>query len=254
MRRPCSASALLLRHLRQSEQALACLERCAALVPERMTVIQQRGEVKFERGDLASALEDFDAVLRTEPRQAQALLYRGVTLSQLERPAEALTAMDLALVEAPGRAEIHFNRGVLLEKFRPRSEEALAAYDRTLKPLAGPCRCLEQSRQPAAQSGPAGGGGEKLSPAPSPWFRTMSPPAPTRGTVLWMLNRNAEALADFRHLMEIAPADRTVLGGILSAALPLCDWGDGRKVCGRALENWRRRTAAPSSRRCRWCC
>ena len=213
---------VLMRHLRRPADALAALDRCAGIAPREDAVLQQRGEVKFETGDMEGALADFTAVLILKPDAVQALLYRGVTLSALGRPEEALAAMDRAALLAPRRAEIPFNRGVMLENLN-RPAEALAAYDAAIRINPGHADAWNNRGGVLRNRG-------QLEEAVDSFRRAIAlsprhlPALINRGTALAMLNRNAPAVADFRRVLEIEPDNATARGGLLSVLLPLCDW------------------------------
>ncbi|MCA9719398.1 MAG: tetratricopeptide repeat protein, partial [Myxococcales bacterium] len=59
-------------------------------------------------------------------------LERALTLLEQERPAEALTVVDEALVGAPDDPELHYARGVALSVLE-RPDEAVPAYERALE-------------------------------------------------------------------------------------------------------------------------
>ena len=214
--------AVLLRHQRRHGEALAALDRCLVLVPREETVLQLRGEVKFETHDMDGAQADFAAVLAVNPDAVQALLYRGVALSALQRPDEALAAMDRAALLAPRRAEIPFNRGVMLESLG-RADEALAAYDAAIRINPGHADAWNNRGGVLRPRG-------QLEDAVDCFRRAIAlaprhlPALINRGTALAMLNRNREAAADFRRVLEIEPDNATARGGLLSVLLPLCDW------------------------------
>ncbi|MCX7281490.1 MAG: tetratricopeptide repeat protein, partial [Alphaproteobacteria bacterium] len=63
-----------------------------------------------------------------QPKNFEALYNRGVILSQMHRPAEAIAALDRALTLQPNIALLHFNRGVVLGELQ-RHREALESYD-----------------------------------------------------------------------------------------------------------------------------
>ena len=212
---------VLLRHLRRHGEALAALDRCMAIAPQD-AVQQQRGEVKFELNDMEGALADFTAVLAHQPDAVQALLYRGVALAQLQRPQEALAALDRAALLAPRRAEMPFNRGVVLEMLG-RPDEAMTAYDAAIAINPGHADAWNNRGDILRRRG-------QLEAAVDAFRRAIAllpghlPGLINRGTVLAMLNRNREAAADFRRVLEIAPDNSTARGGLLAALLPLCDW------------------------------
>jgi tetratricopeptide (TPR) repeat protein len=75
--------------LRETDAAVAAFTRAMELAAPRPfhKAIKWRGVARFRASRHADALGDFDACLRLRPRDADVLIYRGVTLLQLgERP------------------------------------------------------------------------------------------------------------------------------------------------------------------------
>lgn len=75
-----------------------------------------RGVTYMRRQENEQALQDFDAVLRIQPRHAEAQVNRGAALLQLRRYGPAIAAFTEALgldVQEPYKA--YFNRGVARE-------------------------------------------------------------------------------------------------------------------------------------------
>ncbi|WP_251072179.1 tetratricopeptide repeat protein [Streptomyces sp. ISL-43] len=100
----------------------------AAQTPaEKAYVLFRLGELAWERGDEAEALRQYEAALRTDPAQAQALGGRARVLAALGRGGEAVRDYRLALGRAPS-AELALELGELLESLK-RGDEAKAVYD-----------------------------------------------------------------------------------------------------------------------------
>jgi predicted O-linked N-acetylglucosamine transferase (SPINDLY family) len=192
--------ATLLRRIAPGPEALAAYDRCAALAPNEPQVFVQRGGYHFERDDMAAALADFDTALllidqaaaagRRDPRLAlpEILYNRAITLENLGREVEAVAGYDQVLSLTPGNANAWSNRGGLLRR-QNLLAEAEASFRRAL--------AHEPRHIPARTN---------------------------RGVVLAMLGRYQEAIADFQRLLELEPDNAHALGGLLSAALPRCDW------------------------------
>ena len=192
--------ATLLRRLSPGPEALLAYDRCAALAPGEPQVFVQRAGYRFESGDPDGALADYDTALRLigqaaaagrrDPRLSlpEILFNRAVTLENLAREVEALADYDHVLKLMPGAANAWTNRGNLLRK-QARLEEAEASFRRAL--------ALEPNHIPARIN---------------------------RGVTLSMLGRYPEAAADFQRLIELEPDNPHALGGLLSVALPRCDW------------------------------
>jgi tetratricopeptide (TPR) repeat protein len=83
------------------------------------------------RGDLGSAEQLYEQILRRQPRHAGALHLLGTIHLQRGRVMEALAACDAALAIDPRNAGAHQTQGDVLHDLK-RYGEAVAAYDRCL--------------------------------------------------------------------------------------------------------------------------
>ncbi|MCX5378142.1 tetratricopeptide repeat protein [Streptomyces sp. NBC_00091] len=118
------------------EDAVVALEHAggAAKSPaEKAYVLLRLGELAWERGDPAEALRQYEAALRTDPAQAEALGGRARALAALGRGGEAVRDYRLALGRTPV-PRLALELGELLESLG-RAEEARAQY-RSLSVLA----------------------------------------------------------------------------------------------------------------------
>lgn len=90
---------------------------------------------RHQAGDPAGALAGYDQALRRDPRQSDVLNNRGIALTQLGRPDDALASFAKAIAFAAGNparlADAHANRGIALGNL-DRFAEALAAFDAAL--------------------------------------------------------------------------------------------------------------------------
>ena len=87
---------------------------------------------RFEDGQYAQALAEYDAALRAAPAHVHALRGRARTLMQLGRYAEALETFDQAVAMAPEFAGTYANRGILHDRMG-RYQQALADYEHALR-------------------------------------------------------------------------------------------------------------------------
>jgi len=69
-------------------------------------------------GKAADALKIYDDLLRTDPKNVQALAYRGWLLKRAGLPDLALTALDQAVALDPKYPDAHFFRGIVLYQDR----------------------------------------------------------------------------------------------------------------------------------------
>ncbi|MEO0318040.1 MAG: hypothetical protein RL404_1717 [Pseudomonadota bacterium] len=82
-------------------------------------------------GRAADALPELDALLRRDPRHAEAWVQRSLALILLGRNDDALSSADRAVKLMPGHPNAHSYRGSALLQLG-RAGEALSAYDRLL--------------------------------------------------------------------------------------------------------------------------
>jgi tetratricopeptide (TPR) repeat protein len=95
-----------------------------------MSTIQQltqRGKAAFERKDWAAALEDFQEVLRQNPRFADIHHLTGICLSILGHPDAALQEFNEAVSLNDRYVEAHINRAITLNELG-RFDEAAEAF------------------------------------------------------------------------------------------------------------------------------
>lgn len=99
--------------------------------PDNEAVLLMLGAVHAQQGRPEAALQCFDAVLARQPGHVPALNNRGGVLSRLGRNAEALECLDAVLKREPGHARAWVNRGAALRALG-RLPEALASHERAL--------------------------------------------------------------------------------------------------------------------------
>ena len=85
-------------------EAVPCFTVCIALAPSTNRFRFDRGQTYFNLGDYQAALADYDEILRRDPEDVNALLYRSLTNRNLRRFPEALADLKSA-AEHPGAAE-----------------------------------------------------------------------------------------------------------------------------------------------------
>ncbi len=104
-----------LRALGRLDQAETAFAEILREGPARVEVLNGLGVVAQERNDHAAALGHFDAALAVDAGFGDALNNKAISLQQLGRPGEAARAYARYLEEHPGRAEVYFNLGGLLQ-------------------------------------------------------------------------------------------------------------------------------------------
>ena len=123
--------ARLLRQLGQPDEAERCLARAlssSTVAPAlRAQALQLLALLQDEAGQLEGAVQTLELALIAAPGRAALHHNRGVLLQRLARPGEALAAHDRALALGLQAADAHYNRGNSLQSLG-RSSEALTAY------------------------------------------------------------------------------------------------------------------------------
>ena len=131
--------ARLLRALGETAQAEGCLKQALGSQRGSQTrapvlwaqMLQLRALLQEDAGELALALATLDQAIEGAPGRAALHHNRGVVLQRLSRPAEALAAHDHALGLGLDAADAHYNRGNSLQSLG-RGAEAVAAYREAL--------------------------------------------------------------------------------------------------------------------------
>jgi tetratricopeptide (TPR) repeat protein len=83
------------------------------------------------RGNLQAAADLYELVLAHAPESAEVHNNRGAVLQQMNRPEEALASYARAIKLKPGYANAHYNHGTVLKRMN-RYGDALASFDKAL--------------------------------------------------------------------------------------------------------------------------
>ena len=175
---------------------------CAAVFkddPDHFGASRLTAAVQYRSGRRAEALASFDRILAIRSDLAEVHNNRGVVLQDLLRLDEALASYDRAIAIEPNYAEAYNNRAVALH-YAGRGDEALASCDAALalRPNYGDAHF-------------------------------------NRGIVLADLGRHAEALASFDQTLGLK-ADTVVVNARRAATLrALCRFEEALAACDRAL-------------------
>ena len=145
-------------------------------------------------GRLAEADRLYAEALALKPDLVEAHNNRGAIRQMVGDWAGALSCYDAAIRFRPDYAEALANRGNVLIQLR-RYDEALASFDRALVLTPGRASALNG-----------------------------------RSGVLFKLKRFEEALASYGQLRAADPANPYALGGMLIAAMNLCDWAAVERI------------------------
>lgn len=84
------------------------------------------------QGEAVEALKLYDAVLRDDPTNAEALAYRGWLLKRAGLVDEAQAALDRAVAADPSYPDAHFFRGMVLYQDRKDPAAAIPEFERFL--------------------------------------------------------------------------------------------------------------------------
>lgn len=83
------------------------------------------GDTYFQEGNYLSALEAYETVARTDPKNAEAWKGMATAFSLLDKPYEALESLDKAININPSDIESLEIRGLILKKLLEENEEEL---------------------------------------------------------------------------------------------------------------------------------
>jgi len=95
------------RNIYDYDGAMKAFEALIAYCPDYAEGYNQRAFIHFLREDFSAALPDLDQTLALSPRHVAAITGRALTLSALERKAEAVLALRKALDMNPWLSERH---------------------------------------------------------------------------------------------------------------------------------------------------
>ena len=97
----------------------------------RSSALLDAGEKMQDRGDHRGAIKRFDAVIKLEPENVRAHLWKGHSLYMLDEYLEAIASADRALGLDPDDAEVHILKGRSLQAVGEHPD-AIASLDRAL--------------------------------------------------------------------------------------------------------------------------
>jgi tetratricopeptide (TPR) repeat protein len=235
---PRPAESLVIESVREhrrghAERAHELVSRALALDPACFEALLQRGVLLSESRRSAEALASYDAALALQPESPHALYNRGTVLQSLGRHAEAVASYERLLSRHPGDSEALNNLGVcLLETGRP--AEALSAFARALAARPAYAEALNNRGNALQQL-------DRHSEALASYGKSLAlrPDHPetlnNRGNALRALGRYEEALASFDRALSLRPAYPEVLGNRAGTLLALGRHAEALESCDRAL-------------------
>lgn len=83
------------------------------------------GDNYFKEGDYLSALDAYQTVIKTDPKNSDAWKGIATAFSLLDKPYEALESLDKAIEIDPTDAESREIKGLILEKLLEENQEEL---------------------------------------------------------------------------------------------------------------------------------
>lgn len=189
------------------------------------------GEAHHRAGDLARAEAAYRAVLRVEPKQAQAWFLLGVICQGTGRLDEAIASFRRSIQLRPRHAPTWNLLGVALVR-QGRSGEAEACFRRVLQIDPGHAeaeRNLERTLRDQAGAGSAGSGGAADGSAPT--FESCC----RRAYELSQLGRWAEAEPWYHEALALRPDSVDVLSDLAKVLVLQARPEEALEYLGRAL-------------------
>lgn len=102
------------------DEALAHYDAAVRLEPGYVDALNNRANIRLQKGQAAAALADYETALRFAPAHVDARLNAAVALLTLHRPAEAIAHCETAVRLRPGYGAAHWKFGdTLLQLNRP---------------------------------------------------------------------------------------------------------------------------------------
>jgi serine/threonine protein kinase len=191
---------VLCAELGQYEEAIQNYDAALRLDPKDAMAYDRRGLAKGELGQYEEAIRDFDKAIRLDPKDARAYNNRGIAKADLGRHADAIEDFDEALRLDPQYVAAYTNRG--LAKFNlGRHAHAIKDYDAAIR----------------------------LDPKDAMAYYA-------RGAAKFNLGRHADAIEDFEEAIRLDPKDATAYYG---RAMAKFEKGDIEGACAdrrKALE------------------
>jgi Flp pilus assembly protein TadD len=103
---------VILGMLRRPEEASKCFESALVLEPTNLAVRRNLAATQWQMGRLASARENLELILKTDPGDSQALLLLGTVLIDAGRYAPALAVAQRAAEAMPSSYRAHAVKGM----------------------------------------------------------------------------------------------------------------------------------------------
>lgn len=220
-----SGKALTLDALGRLEEALVCHDQAAALCPEDPSMLTHRGITLGKMERLEEAVSCHARATALAPGHATAWSNLGASLCKLRRLDAAIAAHDKAVSLAPSSSTIWLQRAAALLVAR-RQAEALASCNAAIRLDA---HSAEAWRHRAVALESHGRYEEALESAEEACALDIDclEASYTKASVLFLLDRDAEAVAWLAHMYQHHPGNETLRFALGMAQLKNGDYARG---------------------------
>lgn len=217
------------------DEALADFNAVLKVQPTNKIALLYRGRVwQWRKGDPAAARADYDAALKTDPDFVRALVQRA-DLRASEDPVAAERDLARAIALSPDDSFVRLRLGVLYEG-QDRRADAMAVYDSVIKAEPDdPTALVYRSEYRRALNDAAGALRDADQAVRVDPKAAMSHTA--RAQALVVLSRPGEAMIAYRDALRANPADLTALIGIGAVSRKTGQLDEGLQALDAALRS-----------------
>ena len=216
--------------LADAEQAAHEALKCAPA--PTAALLQLRGQIEADLGQVAAAMDTVDQALKLAPDKPALLHNRATLLQRTHQPAQALDLLDRALSLGLDAADAHYNRGSTLQSLG-RFDEAAAAYRRALQRQPGHALALYDLARLRWRRGEADFDAELIEAAAADPASAQA--CGMRAQMLWRAERYADAAAVFEQALARAPGAAPWLDGLGRCLVRLGQHARGLQAHERAI-------------------
>lgn len=222
----------------RDDDAIRHFSTALELVPDQAGVRMKLANALSRRGRFEEALPHFGDLIETEPEFAAAILERRATaLVNLGRGGEALADYERALDLEPDNTQVRLRYADALE-YLGRQSQSEAERNR----IAGGADTSVGRARAAAERGNRAVRGGRFEEALAAYTEALeiAPELPDilhrRGTVQAQLGRLAEAVIDFRRVIDLDPRHAAARHGEITGLILLERYGESRMRLNEGLK------------------
>jgi cytochrome c-type biogenesis protein CcmH/NrfG len=117
----------------QQARNILALEQEVAVNPTNVEAWTQLGNVYFDTGNFAKAINAYTKSLELSPGNPNVLTDLGVMYRRNGQPEKALASFEKAMTVAPNHEQSRFNKGIVLRYDMNDREGAIKAWEELLK-------------------------------------------------------------------------------------------------------------------------